>query len=922
MGELSKLRPDRDLQCYFERPSAVAALSDCTGTGFTVSGCFRQQFDWAVVEWNRDNVFEHASLRPLPDGDLSGLRLSYEEERQNCMPPDSSLWPTVDWPYLRIWATAADGVERVYKVRLTGTPVVGYYRPAQATFELSGTITAGDYVELAWEAGDGVPSWLRHAAHMIYYDDTIEGVASILAGAIADNCPQTGMDAQADGPRISLRYLAEMGANGNRVGVYSGASGAQTLGWQTSSQLLCGGTSPTKWRIELDFSDLWGYEGPDFHQLAKVPTNAVRKMRWTWAPAEQSGDFVPSEFRVKITNWSAAGVAPYQVAGPGSRRTEDDSGFLRYSGEWDHPARGNYSGGSIRATATPGASVAYDYASIETHALYLGTRKFRNSSGAGAKVAVSVDGSIQIIDLAYAGDEDSLVRIKLADLAPGDHSVTATHADAGVFYFDFFEVACPTAELPDFSDVDRVTLATDWDTDHSIALAPERTAWLIRKLGFRGRANHYAGALWFYEVTRPGHVYASASVSFSGTPEFGKYSRVRVASAVFEHLNLITDTTESVVQALECAINAGATAVWASAEGNYLIIRSRTMGSAGNDMEIAADTDGSTELTVTISGPLSGGADGDVTSIPWAQGWRTDLNAIPRINRAARDWHRSYFRALREFGIDAASAFSMELQHGDPLAATGIAQRYPDGGAALLTTPALQTNFSPISLAFWRQAYKEMADLMREAGMTPFLQFGEVQWWYFASDAGMPFYDEYTKSAFRVHFGRAMREIRSQYSRPEDFPEECVFLQGLIGEFTASVMAYVRSAHPDARFEVLYPPDTNDTPLNRSVNFPATYWTPTELTCLKTENFTYTGLRDLNRIRESLQFPEQFGFSAAQRSHLVGIGDYTAPWLKEVRLALEQDVESAVLFALDQFCLTTCSTILEQASKRALFLGD
>ena len=24
-----------------------------------------------------------------------------------------------------------------------------------------------------------------------------------------------------------------------------------------------------------------------------------------------------------------------------------------------------------------------------------------------------------------------------------------------------------------------MTLATDWDTDHSIALAPERTAWLI-----------------------------------------------------------------------------------------------------------------------------------------------------------------------------------------------------------------------------------------------------------------------------------------------------------------------------------------------------------------------------------------------------------------------------------------------------------
>jgi len=42
-------------------------------TGFHVSGTWRQQFDWAVLEWNRDNVFEHPLFRYLPDGDLSGV---------------------------------------------------------------------------------------------------------------------------------------------------------------------------------------------------------------------------------------------------------------------------------------------------------------------------------------------------------------------------------------------------------------------------------------------------------------------------------------------------------------------------------------------------------------------------------------------------------------------------------------------------------------------------------------------------------------------------------------------------------------------------------------------------------------------------------------------------------------------------------
>ena len=83
---LQKLRPDRDLQCYFLRPSAVAALSATSPTGFTVSGSWRQQFDWVVIEWNRDNTYEHPAFRNLPDGDLSGVVLTYEETRQNCIP--------------------------------------------------------------------------------------------------------------------------------------------------------------------------------------------------------------------------------------------------------------------------------------------------------------------------------------------------------------------------------------------------------------------------------------------------------------------------------------------------------------------------------------------------------------------------------------------------------------------------------------------------------------------------------------------------------------------------------------------------------------------------------------------------------------------------------------------------------------------
>src|SRR5277367_5868883 len=136
---LQKLTPDRDLQCYFFEPSAVAALSATSSAGYTVSGTWRQQFDWAVIEWNRDNVFEHPAFRYLPDGDLSGLTLTYNETREDCIPIDSDLFATVDWPSLRVWGDSGTG-EQVYKVPLLNyaTPIAGSYLPATVQFTLGG----------------------------------------------------------------------------------------------------------------------------------------------------------------------------------------------------------------------------------------------------------------------------------------------------------------------------------------------------------------------------------------------------------------------------------------------------------------------------------------------------------------------------------------------------------------------------------------------------------------------------------------------------------------------------------------------------------------------------------------------------------------------------------------------------------------
>jgi len=237
----------------------------------------------------------------------------------------------------------------------------------------------------------------------------------------------------------------------------------------------------------------------------------------------------------------------------------------------------------------------------------------------------------------------------------------------------FLEIAIVATTLPTETVETKLAAATDWDTNHSLALAPERTAGMIYSLGFRARVNHYVGALWFYELNCVGQEYASATVTFSGSPDpnlitqiiLGTTGQPASTDTTIEHLNLIGDTTETLATAFALQLNNGYTAVWGQASGSQVTIYSRAMGSAGNAITLATSAN-TTDLTIAISGPtLSGGVDGN---------WYTDLEVIPRLNRAARDWSQSYFTALAGYGYDATASFSMELGNGDPSAAAGIAQ--------------------------------------------------------------------------------------------------------------------------------------------------------------------------------------------------------------------------------------------------------
>jgi hypothetical protein len=696
------------------------------------------------------------------------------------------------------------------------------------------------------------------------------------------------------------------GANGNRLSLYGFAQG-NTQVWQQPAASFAGGQFPSVYEVTIDFSIL------KTAQNLPIPTNNVRKLRWTWAADFQTPSFIPTEFQVQISNWNVTGQnRSYFVAGPGSRRIENDNPSVTYVGSW-HVDNGNYSGSTIQWTQNTNDTCTVTYQEANQHELFLGTRLL----GSGANVSVAVDGQLlaQPGTLALSG-EDVLVRSPLGTWPAGNHTVTFRHQGPAnnLLYFDFLEIAYPSADLPD-SVPNTLSLATDWDTYHSQSLPAERTAWLIQKLGFMGRVNHYVGALWFYEITRPHTQYASLTLTFVKQSYTGSPTVVLniLPATQISHLLLLDDTPETVVLAFAGLINAGMNALWATASGNQLILTARAMGEDGNGINVELDASsqgyaivGGTELTGGVYGSpynLDTSNTLNATLIAAADYWRTDLAASPTLNRAARDWHLAYFQALKSYGIEVVSSFSTELLNGDPNPESGIVQQYPDGTPVVLNTPAIQTNFSPLAISFWTQNYLQLAALQTSAGLQPYLQFGEVQWWYFPNRAGMPFYDAYTQQQFQSKYGVPIQTIPSNTSDPSAYPKEMVFLPQLIGDYTAAIRTAVLEQFPNCRFEVLYPTDTNDTSLNQVVNYPIGDWTPSNLTSLKTESFTFTGNNNLDQCKYSIGVSAAKGFPASQRSHLIGIGSAWNAWGKEVDIAQADGLQCIVLFALDQYCL-------------------
>ncbi len=102
-----KFQPDRTLALRgFTGFGAAASLCQATPSSFNVYGVFRDQADFCVlVLYDADNLYEHYTVKYLPDFNLSGMKLSFTLSYQGVQPIDSAKYSWIDWAQLDVLKT-------------------------------------------------------------------------------------------------------------------------------------------------------------------------------------------------------------------------------------------------------------------------------------------------------------------------------------------------------------------------------------------------------------------------------------------------------------------------------------------------------------------------------------------------------------------------------------------------------------------------------------------------------------------------------------------------------------------------------------------------------------------------------------------------------------------------------------------------
>lgn len=895
-----KLEPHRTLQLQgFDAFGAAAALWGASATGFSVSGVFRDQADFAVLQlWELDDYFGHPSFGYLPDSDFTGITLSFDIEWTGIQGFESIKFPWSDWPSLNCLTT--DGV--THNVDLSTLATTSGARVGAST---TITIVVGGSGAVA---GDEVTLWYQNIGfdYTAGGGESAEAIASLLAGYITTqdwiaNGPVV-LSAQADGAVITI--TAAPGADGNMVAFYQINGTSTLLATSTNWQLSGGSSDSVLWSATANFSALGWF--------------SIQKLWLTFAAAlGNSAAYASTEFSVTVTNWTvtdASGHRPLSVAGPGSVRIEENSPWVATSGFWEAAPTDGFAfwsqGAAIRA-ADAGCTATVETHCQSVHNIYAGTWLDVNCG----IVSASLDGGTPITLDCYAAVASKVRRLLFAGVAAGEHSVVLTItgtknalSSGWYFYLDFLECAVLSAVPGPASTTAAVGVATDYDTNHTAYLSPERVLWNIQQLGQLGEVDHYAGVFYWNQRVRTNGVFPTAVATFGGAWASGDAAFLDIGGTTIRKSVFAADTASTIALHFANFINAVFIGVWASAAGAVLTITTRSVGANWTYSFTVSKNSG--DGTIAVTGDLTtGGTEGN---------WMVDPTQTPVFNRAFRDWNTDWFAVLAAAGMGVVASFSQELVNppDDPPSAVWI-QRFPDGTPAITATGlgtlnSAQCAWGTAVQAYMAAAHLEMQGLMLAAGLQPKTQFGEVLWWYEADASGIAFYDADTTAAATTALGRALHTFLTVNDAPSvNAYADANFLRWRLQNFVDGIRATVLAAYSTALFELLWPMDVDDpstAQLMRYVNLPPAWnaRTGSGFDTFLAEGFQFGGVNhNVDQAQACAEFPftAPLSWDAAHCRYLMGLYYSAWPWQREYVAAVSTGVPLVKLWAYDHVCL-------------------
>ena len=842
----------------FDRRGAAASMHDASASGFTVSGCWSDQADFAVcVLFDADDVYGHLyTSRYLPDFSLAGVTLDFDLALSGCQNPISKKYQSVPWGSLSYVTRSVGGGGAVTEVQgtvpLNVTSATGAVA-ASASFTIDGTPTTYDRVYVAY-LGNDVFDTNVGGAYSIATGDTLAQAAAKVAALINTfTSPTVPLTASSSGAVVTVTCTLA-GQDGNSIellSMYKTAGNTQiypTGGGSTASGRvvqMSGGVDPTSIHVHLDFSALG--------------LSSVRQLWLTFASALNYASsiigaslvpYVGSEFSAAFSNWTVVdpgGATLLKIAGPGSVVVNSLDSWATCTGSGWSPVSGWYVGGFAKQSSHAGDVMSIKYSCQHAHDLYVGTLL----STAGGMFSASVDGGSAIPVSTYSsqslGSPTSGRRLVLASAPAGDHAVVLTVA-SGTCLFDYLQAAVLSDPVASIVTYPSVNCACDFDTGQTYQIPPARLAWILSQAGFAGDLDFYAGVFFALKRTRRGGSFHDATITLSGTLGASDIVWVTVGGAFPNSGTTISGTTTLGGNPTGGSGIGGTVFGVAAFPADTLATMAQRIVDAINGLFVgvcATPTSTAGQLSVVVLSPINGfsldvslqsgstvvlSVSGDVGTVSGAGGnegiWEVDAAQTSPLNMAFVDYLADLSTLLHAAGQTMTVAFSQELlAPPDVDAPSGAwAQRFADGSMVLTATgfgswgagvvesvagsgpqtikqaghgyvtgytvhvaqgasgavwavtvvdddhyqltkltsgvsftvaagattladlQTTQCNFNPLTVtAYLVNCYKQAAGVMDSAGLVPWLQLGEVGWWFYSRVNGLAIgYASYT----------------------------------------------------------------------------------------------------------------------------------------------------------------------------------